>query len=48
MAFGRRLEGLRAGNPDRLESELMHMERKLRHGRLVEVKAIAPVLENGI
>lgn len=44
MEFGRRLEGLRAGNPHHLASELEQMERQWKRGHLAEVQAIAPVL----
>lgn len=44
LEYGRTLEQLRTGNPNRLAAELKQMARQTSHGRLVEVQAIAPVL----
>ncbi|MFZ3212350.1 MAG: hypothetical protein WA188_12630 [Terriglobales bacterium] len=45
LELGRRLEHLRHGNPSGLAAELRRMERMSKQGRLVEFRAIAPVVQ---
>ena len=45
LEFGRRLERLRQSNPQGLSAELKRAEQLSRRGRLVELRAIAPVVQ---